>query len=49
MPEIVLRDLCKRYGDSIAADGLSLEIRDGEYMCILGPTGAGKTTCMRMI
>ncbi|MDR0523412.1 MAG: ABC transporter ATP-binding protein [Candidatus Methanoplasma sp.] len=49
MPEIVLDGLVKRYGSCRAADGLSLEIRDGEYLCILGPTGSGKTTCLRMI
>ena len=49
MPEILLEDLCKSFGDTVAADHLSLSIKDGEYVCILGPTGAGKTTCMRMI
>ena len=49
MPEIVLDDLCKDFDGHIAADHLSLTIGDGEYVCILGPTGAGKTTAMRMI
>lgn len=49
MPEIVLEDVRKSFGDTVAADGLNLRIKDGEYVCILGPTGAGKTTCMRMI
>lgn len=49
MPEIVLDNLVKRYGDTMAADGLDLTIKDGEYLCILGPTGSGKTTCLRMI
>lgn len=49
MPEIALEGLCKRFGDTVAADALDLRIADGEYVCILGPTGAGKTTCMRMI
>jgi ABC-type spermidine/putrescine transport systems, ATPase components len=50
MPEIILDKLVKDYGNKIlAADGLSLKINDGEYMCILGPTGSGKTTCLRMI
>ena len=50
MPEITLDNLVKDYGDGgFAANGLSLVIRDGEYMCILGPTGSGKTTCLRSI
>lgn len=49
MPEIVLDNLVKYYGKTRAADGLSLTVRDGEYLCILGPTGSGKTTCLRMI
>ena len=49
MPEIVLDNLTKSFGATKAADGLSLTVRDGEYLCILGPTGAGKTTCLRMI
>ncbi len=49
MPDIVLEDLSKRYGDTVAADGINIRIEDGEYVCILGPTGAGKTTVMRMI
>ncbi len=49
MPDIELRDLNVCFGDTVAADHLDLTINDGEYVCILGPTGAGKTTCMRMI
>ena len=49
MPEIVLDNLCKSFDGVVAANGLSLTIADGEYVCILGPTGAGKTTCMRMV
>ncbi|MDR2846707.1 MAG: ABC transporter ATP-binding protein [Candidatus Methanoplasma sp.] len=49
MPEIVLENLVKEYGKCRAADGLSLTVNEGEYLCILGPTGSGKTTCLRMI
>lgn len=49
MPVIRLEGLCKTYGETVAADNLDLTVEDGEYMCILGPTGAGKTTAMRMI
>jgi ABC-2 type transport system ATP-binding protein len=48
---IVLRatDLTKRYGDIIAVDGLSLDVRRGEILGFLGPNGAGKTTTLRML
>ena len=49
MPTIRLENLTKRYGDTMAADDITFTIEDGEYLCILGPTGAGKTTCMRLI
>ena len=38
----------KHYDDIPAADDLNLEVRDGEYLCLLGPTGAGKTTALRI-
>jgi ABC-type Fe3+/spermidine/putrescine transport system ATPase subunit len=49
VPEIVLDGLHKEYKGIPAADGLSLKVNAGEYLCILGPTGSGKTTCLRMI
>ncbi|AGI47251.1 ABC-type spermidine/putrescine transport systems, ATPase component [Thermoplasmatales archaeon BRNA1] len=50
MTEIVLEDLVKTYGGDIkASDHLSLTVRDGEYLCLLGPTGSGKTTALREI
>ncbi len=49
MPEILLRDIVKRFGDHIAIDHVNLQVRNGEYMVLLGPTGAGKTTLLRTI
>jgi len=45
-------DVCgvtKRYGSTVAVDGLSFEVREGEVTGFLGPNGAGKSTTMRMI
>jgi len=41
--------LTKKYGDLVAVDGISFEIREGECFGFLGPNGAGKTTTVRMI
>lgn len=51
MPTINLRGAQKNYGvnSANAVSNLDLEIRDGEFMCLLGPSGCGKTTTLRMI
>jgi ABC-2 type transport system ATP-binding protein len=41
--------LTKRYGDTLALDGLDLEVRPGEVYGYLGPNGAGKTTTIRLV
>ena len=41
--------LTKRFGDFIAVENLSLEVRDGTVVSLLGPNGAGKTTTVRML
>jgi lipooligosaccharide transport system ATP-binding protein len=46
---VVARDLIKHYGDVVAVNGISFEVRRGECFGLLGPNGAGKTTTIRMI
>jgi ABC-2 type transport system ATP-binding protein len=41
-------EVTKRYGSTVAVDGLSLEVREGQVAGFLGPNGAGKSTTMRM-
>ncbi|MFE5485827.1 ABC transporter ATP-binding protein [Streptomyces sp. NPDC056527] len=41
--------LVKRYGDTVALDGVDLELRVGEVRALLGPNGAGKTTAVRIL
>jgi ABC-2 type transport system ATP-binding protein len=42
-------NLQKRYGDVVAVDGLSFEVRRGECYGLLGPNGAGKTTTIEIL
>src|SRR4051812_6609533 len=49
MPAIEVEGLRKRYGDTLAVDHVSLEVRKGEIFGILGPNGAGKTTVVECI
>lgn len=46
---IAVRNLTKRYGGTVAVDGLSFDVEPGKVTGFLGPNGAGKSTTMRMI
>jgi len=43
------RELSKVYGQIVAVDRLSLDVREGEVFAFLGPNGSGKTTTIRML
>ncbi|WP_461000917.1 ATP-binding cassette domain-containing protein [Streptomonospora sediminis] len=46
---LTLRHLTKRYGDTVAVDNLTFEVRPGRVTGFLGPNGAGKSTTLRML
>ena len=48
MAEVLLEGVSKRFGATEAVSDLSLAIGDGEFFVLLGPTGAGKTTTLRL-
>jgi multiple sugar transport system ATP-binding protein len=49
MAEVILQNISKRFGKTQAVDDISLTISDGDFVVLLGPTGAGKTTTLRLI
>jgi ABC-2 type transport system ATP-binding protein len=46
---IELENLVKKFGDLTAVDGLSLTVEKGEFVAVLGPNAAGKTTTIKML
>ena len=49
LAEVQISNLCKSFGDIQAVEDLSMTIGDGKFVILLGPTGAGKTTTLRLI
>lgn len=49
MAEVELKDVTKAFGATRAVDGITMTIADGDFVVLLGPTGAGKTTTLRLI
>jgi multiple sugar transport system ATP-binding protein len=49
MSSITLRNITKRFGQVTALSDISIDIADSEFFVMLGPTGAGKTTTLRVI
>ena len=49
MAELVLDGVGKRFGATQAVEDLRLRVGDGEFLVLLGPTGAGKTTTLRLV
>src|ERR1700720_785558 len=49
MAEVEIRAVSRTFGKTRAVDDLSLTVGDGEFVALLGPTGAGKTTTLRLV
>jgi len=49
LPQIVVRNLVKRFGLKTVLRGLNFNVNQGEFVAILGPNGAGKTTFLRIL
>lgn len=48
-PRLELRNVTKRFGDSLAVDDVSLSLEPGTFLTMLGPSGSGKTTTLNII
>jgi len=49
MASIQVKNLTKSFGDLLVLDDISFEVEDGEFLCIVGPTGCGKTTFLNSV
>lgn len=49
MAEVQLTNVSKQFDNKFAVKGINLTVNDGELVALLGPTGAGKTTTLRLI
>ena len=48
-PKVKVQNLTKRFGDLLVLDNLNFEVEEGEFLCIVGPTGCGKTTIINLL
>src|ERR1043165_682930 len=48
-PQIIIKGVCKTYGGFTAVDNISLSIYKGEMFALVGASGCGKTTLLRML
>lgn len=47
--KVKVRNLTKKFGDLLVLDNISFDIMDGELLCVVGPTGCGKTTFLNSL
>ena len=47
--KVEVRNLTKKFGDLLVLDNISFDVRKGEFLCIVGPTGCGKTTFLNSL
>ncbi|MEG1641370.1 MAG: ATP-binding cassette domain-containing protein, partial [Ruthenibacterium sp.] len=48
-PKVRVQNLTKKFGDLLVLDNISFDVAAGEFLCIVGPTGCGKTTFLNSL
>ena len=48
-PKVKVQHLTKKFGDLLVLNDLNFEVQEGEFLCIVGPTGCGKTTFLNSL
>lgn len=48
-PKVQVRSLTKKFGDLLVLNDISFDVQPGEFLCIVGPTGCGKTTFLNSL
>ncbi len=49
MADVMMQNVSKSFGATVAVDDVTMSVGDGDFVVLLGPTGAGKTTTLRLI
>ena len=49
MSKIVIKNLEKSFGDNKVINKFNIDIKDGEFIVLVGPSGSGKSTLLRMV
>lgn len=49
LPKVQVKNLTKKFGDLLVLDDISFDVQKGEFLCIVGPTGCGKTTFLNSL
>ena len=47
--KVKVKNLTKKFGDLLVLDDISFEVKEGAFLCIVGPTGCGKTTFLNTL
>ncbi|WP_434510672.1 ABC transporter ATP-binding protein [Desulfitobacterium sp. AusDCA] len=47
--KVSVKGLTKKFGDLLVLDNISFNVNEGEFLCIVGPTGCGKTTFLNLL